>query len=698
MSATRLGGAHGYDEGGATNPLGGPVVGFTKSYKKEKPDALVKAVDLAESRKTAAIADQLIEETLTDPGCVELGRRGDQRLGVAFVEQPFPPQGEESGMTLDESSVFLVTGAAGSIVSAITADLAAASGGTFHLLDLTPTPDRDDPDLQAFRTDKNGLKATIAARIKAEGGKPTPVAIERELAGYERRDAALTAIQSVEAAGGTVHYHSVDLTDADAVAAALDAVREHSDHIDVLLHAAGLEISRNLPEKEPREYNLVFDVKSDGWFNVFHAAQDLPIGATVVFSSVAGRFGNQGQTDYSAANDLLCKITSNLRRTRPETRGLAFDWTAWGGIGMATRGSIPKIMEMAGVQMLPPEAGVAWIRRELTASDFSGEVVVAGTLGMMAAEYHDDGGVDPEALLGEGPHGPMIGSARMSVHDGLVVTTTLDPAEQPFLDDHRIDGTPVLPGVMGMEAFAEAAQLLAPDLRVLAVENVSFAAPLKFFRDEPRELTVRVVATPTDDGIVATCSLSAERMLPGGDTPQRTVHFTGTVRLGNGDPETVDGWVAGEADGPELRAEQVYSFYFHGPAYQVVQQGWRSDGASVAVMAGDDLPDNHVPADAPLLTAPRLAELCFQTAGLWQAGREDLLGLPMEVGRVSVLGDPSAGGLRAVMRQIGDGEYEGVVLDGDGGAVMYMGGYRTVALPAPIPDDVAADLHATYRD
>ena len=51
-SATRLGGYHGYDDAGATNPLGGPVVGFTKSYKKERPDATVKAVDLAESRKT----------------------------------------------------------------------------------------------------------------------------------------------------------------------------------------------------------------------------------------------------------------------------------------------------------------------------------------------------------------------------------------------------------------------------------------------------------------------------------------------------------------------------------------------------------------------------------------------------------------------------------------------------------------------
>ena len=73
----------------------------------------------------------------------------------------------------------------------------------------------------------------------------------------------------------------------------------------------------------------------------------------MAFSSVAGRFGNVGQTDYCAANDLLCKLTSNLRRSRPDTRGIALDWTAWGGIGMATRGSIPTMMAAAGIDMLP---------------------------------------------------------------------------------------------------------------------------------------------------------------------------------------------------------------------------------------------------------------------------------------------------------------------------------------------------------
>ena len=80
------------------------------------------------------------------------------------------------------------------------------------------------------------------------------------------------------------------------------------------MHAAGLEISHFLPDKPQAEFDLVFDVKADGWFNLLRALGDTPIGSAVVFSSIAGRFGNAGQTDYAAANDLLCKSVSQLRR------------------------------------------------------------------------------------------------------------------------------------------------------------------------------------------------------------------------------------------------------------------------------------------------------------------------------------------------------------------------------------------------
>src|SRR5207248_8547463 len=132
------------------------------------------------------------------------------------------------------------------------------------------------------------LKRELFARIQQRGERATPALVEIELAALERAQAAASAIQAVQTAGGTAHYFSVNLTDADAVAKVVQQVRQRSGRIDVLLHAAGMERSHFLPDKDPREFNLIFDVKADGFFNLLHAIGDMPLGATVAFSSIAG--------------------------------------------------------------------------------------------------------------------------------------------------------------------------------------------------------------------------------------------------------------------------------------------------------------------------------------------------------------------------------------------------------------------------
>jgi NAD(P)-dependent dehydrogenase (short-subunit alcohol dehydrogenase family) len=696
VSGTCLGGFHGYDDVGATAPLGGAVTGFTKAYHREQPDTVAKAVDVPLGGAAGAVAEALLGETLRDPGCVEVGHADGRRWSIGLAEAPFTALG--AGLPLTEDTVFVVTGAAGSIVSAITANLAQASRGTFHLLDLTPTPDPADRDLARLVDDRDGLKKDIAARLRERGDRPTPVRIEKELARCERLSAALAAIEAVQAAGGTAHYYPVDLTDGAAVAAVIDQVRSTSGRIDVLLHAAGLEVSRGLSDKEPGEYDLVFDVKADGWFNLLHAAGDLPVGATVCFSSVAGRFGNAGQTDYSAANDLLCKVTSSFRRTRPDTRGLVLDWTAWAGIGMASRGSIPAIMEAAGIEMLRPEAGIAWVRRELTSNTRDAEVVVAGRLGVMTAEANATGGLDPSSI--DTSHaGPMVDAvAAAGVHSGLVVRTTLDPARQPFLDHHRIDGTALLPGVMAVEAFAEVAGLLAPDLAVLAVEDVDFIAPLKFYKDLPRTMTIRATVRRDGSGLVADCRLEAERTLPGSETPQVTTHQRARVRLGLRQSGTEREAVPADDVTPALTPAQVYAAYFHGPAYQVVGSAWRHDGGDAARLASS-LPADHDPADGDTVLDPRLVELCFQTAGLWEIGHDDRFALPQHVDSIRP-GKPrseSSGPLYAVARP-SSGGFDCAVVDGTGDVVVRVDGYRTVELPGGITDEARAPLAAAMHD
>jgi NAD(P)-dependent dehydrogenase (short-subunit alcohol dehydrogenase family) len=703
VSATRLGGQHGYDEAGAIAPLGGAVVGFTKTYKRERLDALVKAVDFEAERKPSEVADILVQETLRDPGAVEIGYKEGLRWTVGLQEQPAADG--QPGLTLDSNTVFLVTGAAGSIVSAITADLATASGGTFYLLDLVPEPDPDNPDLKRFATDKDGLKRDLFARIQARGERATPALVEKELAALERAQAACSAIAAVRAAGGTAHYFSVNLTDADAVARIIKQVRERSGHIDVLLHAAGIERSHFLPDKDAREFDLVFDVKSDGWFNLLHSIGDMPVGATVAFSSIAGRFGNAGQTDYSSANDLLCKITSSFRSTRPATRGIVIDWTAWGGMGMATRGSIPKMMEVAGIDILPPEAGIPLIRRELTAGGTTGEIVIGQRFGVLLNEWDATGGLDTSAagtaksLPAQGPSGsgtgPMFGKmASVGVQSGITIETMLDPAIQPFLHDHQIDGTPVLPGVMGIEAFAEAALCLLPGWHVAAIEDVNFLAPFKFYRNEPRAMAVEATIHPPRgnysqlDGLtlLADCRLIGSRLLPNHAEPQETTHFTARVRLTKLTPQGVTVPTPGSPDGHIIEAADIYRLYFHGPAYQVVERAWW-DGHRIIGLMAKGLPANHLPSELPTIIAPRLIELCFQTAGLWEMGVQGTMGLPQHIDRVSsssVLLDPVPAHTQlyaVVSPDAVRGSFDAEVVDAKGNLYLQLSGYRTVAVP-----------------
>jgi hypothetical protein len=356
------------------------------------------------------------------------------------------------------------------------------------------------------------------------------------------------------------------------------------------------------------------------------------------------------------------------------------------------------MMEMAGIEMLPKDVGIPTIRRELTAGGTRGELVVAGKLGMLVDERAERGGVDP-AHFETSLAGPMVGRVvEMGVHRGLVVETMLDPTEQPFLDDHRIEGMPVLPGVMGMEAFAEVAQLPLPGWHVVAVEDVDFLAPFKFYRDEARPLTVTAVYRQDGDELVAECSLTGSRQLANQTEPQVTEHFTGRVRLARGRPRAEPEATPPPADGAAAAgADAIYSVYFHGPAYQVLDRAWR-DGNQAVGLYSTTLPADHKPAGRTELASPRLIELFFQTAGMWEIGRNNRFGLPRHVDRVVLYGardtlDTST--TRAVaMVEEGEGDFGGRLVDDAGNLLLEVHGYRTIELPGGVDPDKRGPLAA----
>ena len=180
------------------------------------------------------------------------------------------------------------------------------------------------------------------------------------------------------------------------------------------------------------------------------------------------------------------------------------------------------------------------------------------------------------------------------------------------------------------------------------------------------------------EDVLARCAVTGARVLVGRDEPEVTTHFTGTVRLAAAvhGSERTRSVPLGEAD--VVEASAIYDTYFHGPAYQVLKDAWRAEGA-VAGRFAADLPPNHEPAERPTLVAPRLVELAFQTAGLAEIAAHERMGLPYGFERLELL-RPSDGEVEsaAVVRSRDGGLFDVEVADVEGRVLLSAGGLSDV--------------------
>jgi hypothetical protein len=175
---------------------------------------------------------------------------------------------------------------------------------------------------------------------------------------------------------------------------------------------------------------------------------------------------------------------------------------------------------------------------------------------------------------------------------------------------------------------------------------------------------------------------------------EKKTHFTATVRLARRPADQDQAEAPPPAEGETVADLDIYRVYFHGPAYQVLDTAWRSNGVVVGRMR-KDLPNDRTPADVPLLVEPRLVELCFQTAGVWQIGTTGRMGLPHHIDHLQVLRSADgASGLHAVVTPRDRGtSYDAHVADEAGNVYVILTGYQT----AELPEEVDADKRSPLR-
>ena len=118
-----------------------------------------------------------------------------------------------------------------------------------------------------------------------------------------------------------------------------------------------------------------------------------------------------------------------------------------------------------------------------------------------------------------------------------------------------------------------------------------------------------------------------------------------------------------------------------------MEKAW-FDGKRVIGLLAKGLPPNHHPSELLTVMAPRLVELCFQTAGLWELAMQGRMGLPRQIREVSVFRPSSADELNAASNRLyavvspdpAQGTFDAEVLDSEGNCYLRLNGYQTVTL------------------
>jgi NAD(P)-dependent dehydrogenase (short-subunit alcohol dehydrogenase family)/acyl carrier protein len=314
--------------GGANTAVGSAgTLGVAKSAAREWANVRVKCIDAAPTLDPAALAAQITREMFSSNHDVEVGFDEDGRYRVDLVPRVLE-RGNLGEFALEPGSVVLVTGGAYGITANLARMLADKYRPHLVLVGRSPLPG-DEDELTRDVTDTQALRRLLTERLQAQHQKVTPAAVEAELKRILKEREIAANLVAYRSSGCTVEYHCLDVRDNEAFNALIDEIYRRLGRIDGVIHGAGVISDKLILNKSVETFDTVFDTKVLPALTLA-ARLDLAALRFIVFlSSVAGRFGNIGQADYSAANEVLNKLADQLSHAWPHLHALSINWGPW---------------------------------------------------------------------------------------------------------------------------------------------------------------------------------------------------------------------------------------------------------------------------------------------------------------------------------------------------------------------------------
>ncbi|MCP4809002.1 MAG: SDR family oxidoreductase, partial [Proteobacteria bacterium] len=626
---------------GSDNAWVGGLAALVKTASQEWKDAGLRALDIeVKDRTPSELATVLVDELLDGGNEREVGLAADgtRRTLVANLT---PVEGGDA--TIDADSVVLASGGARGVTAATLIELSARTKATFLLMGRTPLVD-EDPALLGL--DETGLKRHLLMAAKASGELVSPAVVGKKVSKILAQREVRGTLAKMAANGSSAQYLACDVTDEAGIRAAIETA--NVGKVTAIVHGAGVLADRYIADKTNDQFDFVFDTKVNG-LRALLAATGSELSALVLFSSVAARGGNAGQCDYAMANEVLNKVAWQFAAQNPGTLVKSLGWGPWEG-GMVTP-ALKARFESLGVPLIPLQSGANMLCDELLSSARTSVELVLG------------GEPTEEALIDDGD--------RDRVDFELVVTEK----SMPWLNDHSIQGAPVVPVVLAAEWFARAARGTRPDLKLVAVQEIKVLRGIRI-ADFAWGAVFTVTSKQLRNGQGALLALE----LRGADG---TLHYTANAELA--DDARVGGSPLAEHANLETWKDEVYDGHmlFHGPEFQVIREleGVSDEGAAAVLEGVQSRAWNQT-----FTTDVAAMDGGLQLAVLWAKRMLGGASLPTKLGEMTVYAEgPAKGPIKAVLqaRKVTSATtVSDIVFQADGNTVAELKGVETCLRPS----------------
>ncbi|MBQ7503321.1 SDR family NAD(P)-dependent oxidoreductase [bacterium] len=599
-------------------PIEAGLHGLARVMANEYPQTVCRAFDVDSQLQTAEAA-ALIAEELKVKGSNEVGLSAQTRRIAVLQEDRLNL--EQPNPSLPARPVIIVTGGARGVTADCAKTLAKACRPRFILIGRSPVPRKEAAETAQASTPQ-ALKSLLYTQAKARGLSLTPKDLEATCRQILANREALQNIAELEAAGSEALYISADVQDFSQVKEAVNLAKKRFERIDGVIHGAGVLADRYIADKTDEQFNRVFDTKICGLYNLCQALKDEPLKFVLTFSSVSARFGRPGQCDYAMANEVMNKFTHFASFRHPQTRYTAMGWGPWEG-GMVDA-ALKRVFEELKVEVIARPKGTRALAEE----------VIFGRAR------------DAELIMGEGfdvPSEPQPKSSDNAPRESF--RRTLNLQNYSFLQDHVINGRPVMPIALMVELAAQACRSYFPEYKFLGCDKLRVLHPIALPADkniaaEKRAQAESDLCISADKLIKEDNLLQAELTFwhsDGSGERRKCVVCTallGKERPDNSKVEFPRTQTAAAADSRRHNIEDIYKNYlFHGPSLKGIDNIERHSPNDIVVNARNlgGLPLSQP--DGEALTDPLFLDCALQTGLIFSGLEQGSCSLPMYCGR-----------------------------------------------------------------